>query len=195
MVRYFVIAARNRSDFYGYLKRQFSPEDQMQVLLDRRRDERRHRLEAHDPERRRGDRRSRQAKDDWLQYYGLLIVRQPPEVERRPSWLRPGMPEDSVGVVSQARAEGSKEIEGHERVIEWVTEGQRLFNFVPRLFQEHGHLTGRAEAAERKCERLEQEVRALRGENESFRKERRQIVESLKTLARQLVESAAEKFQ
>jgi hypothetical protein len=105
------------------------------------------------------------------------------------------MPEDSVGVDSQAMAEGSKEIEGRERVIEWVTEGQRLFNFVPRLFQEHGHPTARAEAAERKCERLEQEIRSLRGENEYFRKERRQIVESLKTLARQLVESAAEKFQ
>lgn len=193
MGRYSLIAARNRSEFYGYLRRQFSPDDQVHVFLDRRREERRHRQEARELERRRGERRNRLAKDDWLQYYGLLIVRQLPEAERRPSGLRPGMPEDSVGVDSQASAEGSKEIEGRERAIEWVTEGQRLFNFLPRLFQEHGHLTARAEAAERKNERLEQEIRSLRGENEYFRKERRQIVESLKTLARQLVESAAEK--
>ena len=195
MVRYSIIAARNRSEFYGYLRRQFSPDDQVQVFLDRRREERRHRQEARELERRRGERRNRLAKDDWLQYYGLLIVRQLPEVERRPSGLRPGMPEDSVGVDNQARAEGSKEIESRERAIEWVTEGQRLFNLLPRLFQEHSHLTARAEAAERRNERLEQEIRSLRGENEYFRKERRQIVESLKTLARQLVESAAEQVQ
>ena len=193
MVRYSLIAARNRLEFYSYLRRQFSPDDQVQVFLDRRREERRHRQDARELERRRGERRSRLAKDDWLQYYGLLIVRQLPEAERRPSGLRSGMPEDSVGVDNQARAEGGKEIEGRARAIEWVTEGQRLFNFLPRLFQEHAHLTARAEAAERKNERLEQEIRSLRGENEYFRKERRQIVDSLKTLARQLVESAAEK--
>lgn len=192
MIRYFVIAARNRSDLHAYLKRQFSPDDNMQVLLDRRREERRHRQEAREPERRRGDRRSRPDKDDWLHYYGLLIVRQLLGVESPPSRLVPGMAEELVGINSLSRMDGSKAIEARERVIGWVTEGQRLFNLVPRLIQEHGHLTARAEAAERKCERLEQEIKNLRSENEYFRREKRQVVETLKTLARQLVESAGE---
>lgn len=192
MVRYFVIAARNRSDLHAYLKRQFSPDDNMQVLLDRRREERRHRQEAREPERRRGDRRSRPDKDDWLHYYGLLIVRQLLGVESPPSRLVAGMAEEPVGINSLSRTDGSKAIEARERVIGWVAEGQRLFNLVPRLIQEHGHLTARAEAAERKCERLEQEIKNLRSENEYFRREKRQVVETLKTLARQLVESAGE---
>ena len=195
MVRYFVIAARNRSDLYAYLKRQFSADDKVQVLLDRRREERRRRQGTHEPERRRGDRRSQRGKDDWLHYYGLLIVRQLPEVEWRPSRLGPGMPEQLVGFDSQPGVEGAKAIEARDRVIGWLTEGQRLFSLVPKLLQEHGHLTARSEAAERKCERLEQEIRSLRSENEYFRKERRQIVETLKALAKQLVESAGEQFQ
>ncbi len=102
------------------------------------------------------------------------------------------MAEELVGIDSLSRTDGSKAIEARERVIGWVTEGQRLFNLVPRLIQEHGHLTAKAEAAERKCERLEQEIKNLRSENEYFRREKRQVVETLKTLARQLVESAGE---
>lgn len=195
MLRYFVIATRNRSDLYTYLKRQFSTDDKVQVLLDRRREERRHRQEAREPERRRGDRRSRSNKDDWLHYYGLLVVRQMLEVESRPARLELGMADELVGSVTLPRAEGSKAIEARERVIGWITEGQRLSSLVPRLFQEHGHLRARAEAAERKCERLEQEIRNLRTENEYFRRERRQVVETLKTLARQLVESEGEEFR
>jgi ribosomal protein S16 len=195
MVRYFVIAARNRSDLYAYLRRQFSADDNVQVLLDRRREERRRRQESHEPDRRRGDRRSQRGKDDWLHYYGLLIVRQLSEVGWRPSRLGSGTPEELVGFDSQPRVEGAKAIEAHERVIEWLTEGQRLTTLVPKLLQEHGHLTARSEAAERKCERLEREIKSLRGENEYFRKERRQVVEALKALAKQLVESAGEQFQ
>lgn len=195
MVRYLVVTARNRADLYSYLRRQFSPDGEVQVLLDRRRGERRRRQESYESERRRGDRRSQPGKDDCILYYGLLVVRQLSESQWRPSRVESGMAEESGGLDGLSGVEGTQAIDARERVIGWVTEGQRLFNLVPRMIQEHGHLTARAEAAERKCERLQQEIRSLRSENEYFRREKGQVVESLKTLAKQLVESAGEKFR
>jgi chromosome segregation ATPase len=67
-----------------------------------------------------------------------------------------------------------------------------LVGIVPRLLREHEQIATRAEAAERKCERYEEETRRLRSENEHFRRERRQTAETLKALTRQLIESAGE---
>jgi len=194
MVRYLIVTARNRSDLYAYLRRQFSPDEKVQVLLDRRREERRHRQALKEPERRRGDRRSQPSKDNWLHYYGLLIVRQSPEAGRQPFRSGPDTPEDLVKFDRPWRGEGTQATKARERLIGWVTEGQRLFSVVPRLFQEHGNLTARVETAERKCERLEQEIKSLRNENEYFRKERGQTANSLQALARELLESAGEEL-
>jgi hypothetical protein len=193
MVRYLVITARNRSELHAYLRRQFSPDDNVQVLLDRRRRERRHRQQLHDPDRRRGDRRGQPGKDNWLQYHGLLIVHQFLEEEWRTSRSGVRVPEGVVRFSAPPRIEGEA-FEDRERMIGWITEGQRLFSLLPKLFQEHSHLTDRAETAERKCERLEHEIRDLRKENDHFRMERRQIVNGLKALAKQMIETAGEEF-
>ncbi len=197
MAQYVVIAARNHSDLYGYLRRQFTEDDGTQVLLDRRYEERRRREEAHDPDRRQGERRSRRGKDPGLCYHGFLVVRQVPQgcetkIQWRPPWWESGKPGEPIGIESRQWPSESLEIEGRKRATGWVTEGQRLLSLSSKLLIEYGQITARAETAERKCERLEGEMKNLRTEIEHFRRERRQLTETLKTLAKQLVESAGE---
>jgi len=74
-----------------------------------------------------------------------------------------------------------------ERASEWITEGQRVLSFLTRPLGGHGQLTARIEAAERKCEGLEQEIRVLRSEDDSFRKQRSQMADAFRTLAREVV--------
>ena len=95
--------------------------------------------------------------------------------------------EKHAGGLAEAKA-----IDARNLVASWVTEGQRLLGIVPKLLREHEQLAARADAAERKCGRCEEEVRSLRTENEQFRKERRQTAEALKALTKQLIESAGE---
>jgi hypothetical protein len=75
MVRYFLIVARNQQDLWRYLKNNFAGDDKVEVLLDRRRGERRQRLQAHDPERRQGERRRQPSLDKDLTYRSFVIVR------------------------------------------------------------------------------------------------------------------------
>jgi len=56
-VRYLLIVAPNQPDVGSYLTRSFAGDQKVQVLLDRRRGERRQRVQAREPERRRTDRR------------------------------------------------------------------------------------------------------------------------------------------
>ena len=57
MPRYLFIVARDRADVYADLHRQFRGNPEVEVLVDRRRSDRREHQESHDPERRRGERR------------------------------------------------------------------------------------------------------------------------------------------
>ena len=57
MAEHLLIVPRDRPDLYEYLKRQFSGVENFEVLLDRRRGERRQRNISHEPDRRRGQRR------------------------------------------------------------------------------------------------------------------------------------------
>lgn len=54
---YLLIVPADRRDLYEYLKRQFAQVENFQVILDRRRTERRQRSEPHEPERRQAQRR------------------------------------------------------------------------------------------------------------------------------------------
>ncbi len=190
MGSYIVITARDRSELYGYFRRQLAEDGEMQVLLDRRHGERRRRAERRAPERRRAERRSR-GTDHGLYYHGFLLVRQsapgsgilwrPPAWEGAPSVeSRGGQPASGPPPARDART----------RVASWVSEGQRLIGVLALLLGEHAQVTARADAAERKVVRLEEELRTLRGEVEHFQRERRQLAESLRALARQLVEAA-----
>jgi len=190
MIQYLVIAARNHPDIYGYLRRQFARDEKVQVLLDRRYEERRRRGDAYRPDRRRGDRRGNRGKDNGLTYHGFLIVRQLSGVQWHPPWWERGVAAPTTLAERPAALDPTKAAEARTMVTGWLTTGQRLMQTVPALLREHDQLKARAEAAERKCERCEGEIKSLREENEHFRRERRQTAESLKGLTKQLLESA-----
>ncbi len=177
MVRYLVIADRNQSDLYGYLRQQFGGDETVQVLLDRRYEERRRGRETMPTERRWVERRRGRGREHELATHGLLVVRRFAGGPWRPPWWGASPPS---GPGEEARA----------RVTGWLADGQRLLSVVPRLLQEHEQLTARAEAAERKAGRLEEELRHLRSETEHFRRERRQLIETLQALTRSLIASA-----
>jgi hypothetical protein len=190
MIQYLVITARNHPDLYGYLRRQFAGDDKVQVLLDRRHEERRSQGEARKPDRRKGERRTGRGKDNGLSYHGFVVIRQFSGVRWRPPWWGPGMADAASGVDRHAALAEAKDSDARNLVATWITEGQRLLSVVPKLLREHEQLAARAEAAERKCERCEEEIRSLRAETEQFRRERRQTAEVLKALTKQLIESA-----
>mgnify|MGYP001569806234 FL=1 len=81
MVRYLLIVARTEPDLWRYLKHNFAGDDKVEVILDRRRGERRQRIQPHEPERRQADRRRRPSLDSDLRYRFLVIVRQPQAVK------------------------------------------------------------------------------------------------------------------
>ncbi len=198
MARYIFIAARDHSDLYGYLQRQFAQDDEVQVLSDRRHEERRRQVKSHAPDRRRRERRSGRGKDHGLDHHGFLVVRQTAQISqgfaiqwRPPGWELAG-PEEAAPETPKPPAEAYT-TETRKRISAWITESLRMLGLVSKLFAEQGHLTARAEMAERKCERLEEEMRNTRSENEHFRRERRQLADTLKNLARQMVESSGER--
>ena len=75
MATHLFIVAWYRPDLWDYWRRWFSGVEDVQVLLDRRRGERRQSALAHEPERRRTDRRRPPGIEDELRGMGFAIVR------------------------------------------------------------------------------------------------------------------------
>jgi len=75
VVKYLFIVAWDRPELWDYWRRWFSGVEEVQVILDRRRGERRQAGQAHESERRRSDRRSRPGIEDELRTVGFAIVR------------------------------------------------------------------------------------------------------------------------
>lgn len=71
-----MIVAWHRPDLWDYWKRWFSEVDAVQVILDRRRRERRGPGQTHEPERRRAERRRPPGIDDELRSMGFALVSQ-----------------------------------------------------------------------------------------------------------------------
>ena len=80
MVRYLLIVARNQPDLCHYLKNNFAGDEKVEVILDRRRGERRQRIQPHELERRRGERRRHPGIDKDLTYRSFVIVRLPQRI-------------------------------------------------------------------------------------------------------------------
>ena len=76
MVRYLLIAAKDRLDLQGYWTRWFAGTADVQVTVDRRQGERRQQVQPHEPERRRADRRYRPGFDRELRSSGFAIIPQ-----------------------------------------------------------------------------------------------------------------------
>lgn len=75
MPRYLIVVARDQPALCDYLTRNFSGDAKVQVLLDRRRGERRQRVEPYEPERRRAERRRWPDIGRDLRYRSVVIIR------------------------------------------------------------------------------------------------------------------------
>jgi len=74
MTSHLFIVAWNRPDLWDYWKRWFAGVESVEVILDRRRGERRRAPQAFEPERRGAERRGHQDIDDELRSGGFAIV-------------------------------------------------------------------------------------------------------------------------
>ena len=74
-VRCLFIVARDQPDLWHHLRRDFAEDEEVQVVLDRRRGERRQRVQAHDLERRQTGRRLVSIDRD-LRYRSFVILHQ-----------------------------------------------------------------------------------------------------------------------
>ncbi len=70
----FIVATADQA-LYEYLTRKFAGRPDVEVIIDRRRGERRRERLARTPERRTGDRRSRSRIDDDLRMLGFAVIR------------------------------------------------------------------------------------------------------------------------
>ncbi len=70
----FIVATADQA-LYEYLTREFAGRPDVEVILDRRRGDRRRERLARTPERRTGDRRSRSRIDDDLAVLGFAVIR------------------------------------------------------------------------------------------------------------------------
>ena len=114
----------------------------------------------------------------------------------RPPWWESGKPEGSIGIVKSPSP--SEEIQPvattQDRLTGCITEMEPQPSTVTKLLLERGQLMARAETAERKCQRLEHEMKYLRGAIEQFKRERHHFAVTVKSLARKLAESSVEEF-
>ncbi len=74
MVRCVFIVARDQPDLWHGLRRDFADDKEVQVILDRRRAERRQSVQVHDPERRGAGRRRQTSIGDNLRYRSFVIL-------------------------------------------------------------------------------------------------------------------------
>ncbi|MBI4608093.1 MAG: hypothetical protein HY726_03695 [Candidatus Rokubacteria bacterium] len=75
MARILFVVTRNRPDLFDRLTEWFSEVTDAQVIFDRRQGQRRNPAQAHEPERRRGDRRRRLGIEAELRSHGFVLVR------------------------------------------------------------------------------------------------------------------------
>ena len=73
-VRCLLIVAREQPDLWHHLTRDFAGDEGVQVILDRRRRERRQRVQTSESERRRSDRRRQASIDNDLRYRSFVIL-------------------------------------------------------------------------------------------------------------------------
>ena len=78
MVRYWLIVARDQLNLFDFWTLSLLGSRDVQVMVDRRKEERRHGAAAHRPERRQADRRQT-AIDDKIRLNDFVIVRRQPE--------------------------------------------------------------------------------------------------------------------
>lgn len=165
-VRFLIVVARHAVDLFARVSDQFLDDPRVQVLMDRRRGERRRLAEPHHPERRSQDRR--RPLDYWedVRRHPVVIVptwkakeSRPPVRAPQPSPAFARMPEVTTMESTDSVAQAWHQIEA------WVRDSKNMVSHViPSLVQECDELRKRADAAEGEVSRLKGEVESLQSE-------------------------------
>jgi hypothetical protein len=167
---YIVVVARGETALYDYLDHGFCRDAKVEVVLDRRRGDRRHDARSPAQERRRSDRRRRQVEDP-LTFNRVLVVRRyadsPPSVHVPSAATR--NPEGK-----ERRLMGEMEpLDDRHRVNRWLEESQYLIGrLIPGFLDDRDRLRLKLEQAEQDAERLRHEVSELRKEVNDLQSER-----------------------
>jgi uncharacterized protein YhaN len=194
VVRYLVIVGRSEPELSDHLTRQLGGDAKVLVITDRRRTERRQRVEGHHEERRRGDRR--QPYRERRSFEAVTIVHlaaADTSAESRCASLpvdRPGEAHD----LSHPTVNGTRETttmdqittyESRTQVIHWLDESRHLFGLLPDVLRD-------LLAAEQECARLRQGLDECRAENDRLRSERTQLADALSNLVNQMTQPVNE---
>lgn len=206
MARFFLIVARDQSGLYEYLKRAFSGDGEVDVLLDRRQ-----RLQAHIPERR-ADSRWQPGVAGSRGCHWVAIVQR-----GRAQSHGPDAPTADKGGPSMTTFAPREE---RDRVMRWIEEGQKALGVLLNTFVDYDRLQSLVDSSEQECQRLRaeneqlqaqfdgaqdererllEEVHRLRIENERYAREREELTESLNKFLHEVVlklrvKSATTKF-
>jgi hypothetical protein len=169
-VRFLVIVARHAVDLFARVSDQFLDDPRVQVLMDRRRGERRRGTPPHHPERRSLDRR--RTPDYWedIRRHPVVIVptwkareSRPPVRAPQPSPAYEPQPSHAYEVKTMETTEPITQ--AWQQIESWVRDSQHMVSHViPSLMQECDDLRKRADSAESHAARLKREVEDLQGE-------------------------------
>jgi len=161
-VRFLVVVARQAVDLFARVSDQFLDDPRVQVLMDRRRAERRRVAAPHHPERRSQDRR--RAPDYWedIRRHPVVIV---PTWKARESRPPVRAPHPSPTYEVQTMESTDTITQAWHQIETWVRDSQHMVSHViPSLMQECDELRKRADSAEAHVARLKREVENLQGE-------------------------------
>jgi len=188
VVRYLVIVGLNQPELSDHLTRQFGGDANVLVITERRRTERRQRVEGHHEERRRGVRR--QPHRERRSFETVTIIRldgADTSAESRRASLAvdrpgevPGLPHPTVNETRETTI--MDQIGTHDsrtRVIQWLDESRHLFDLLPGVLNDFL-------SAEQECAGLRHSLDECRAENERLRSEQTQLAEALTNLVNQM---------
>lgn len=175
-----LLVNRDRPELYAYLAGRLSGAGDVEVLMDRRRGERRWRSGQPQTERRQGDRRRLDPGADLIAH-GIAVTRRDPisaraETRAQPAgfaWPHPARRPATVTPAAQATA---LSLESRSQAAEWVEAGRMLLATVRDRLEE---LERRLQSDERESERLRREIHILWTQNQGFRRERGEIADRL----------------
>jgi hypothetical protein len=192
-VRFLVIIARHASDLATELTKSFLDDPRVQVLVDRRRDERRTSSTRWQPERRETERR--RVLDYWedTRQHPVVIV---------PTWKKSAPLPAPLAASDEDRTMATTDSTIHTpRNLEtWIRESQHMIaEVLPALLEESHELRRRADSAEaaatrrqREIEDLQMEVARLGNEIDRLGKERANLVVTVERGMTSIARLAAE---
>jgi hypothetical protein len=158
VVRFLVIVARSGAELYAQLTQNFLDDSRVQVLLDRRRGERRRAPASRQPDRRRNERR--RVPDYWedTRHHPVVIV---------PTWKKPvSFPAPTTASEEDTTMEATHNtVRTPPNLEAWIRDSQHMMaQVIPSLLEEGQELRRRAESAEAAAAHRQREVEDLQGE-------------------------------